>query len=322
MNLPAVDCLQRGVRSLLGNWELILFRWLGGLAIGLLVLLGIFLPLLGLGLDLLRGLIADATSGGGLDEWLGTLGSHWPPTLADLALGAGVLLLFWGLAGCAYAFLQAALFGTLQQADEAAAAAGRSDTAAFRVVSWGSRYFGRYFALVNLFGLVLLAGFLPLLLGVAVAASFADRSSGVVLVGVGCLGGLFAFAVSAAATIWYWLAEAELAAPDSSVAEASRRALKLFGRRLGAVLLLVLLAVAAAFALSMLTFPFSTAGSLFLRDDLWNQLIFQLALSLIQGGLAVVPQIALAGALVALARGERDAERPAPLFPSVEVMSL
>lgn len=328
MSLPAADCLQRGVRTLIANWPLLPLLWLGSIAIAVLVILGVAVPLLGLGLnlglDLLRGL-ARADGPASFEEWLGSLAGTWPPTLAEVALGIAALLVFWGLAGCLYAFLRAGLFGTLEQAEAAAAAAGAGH-APFRVVSWsgflgwGRRYFGRYFGLVNLYGLFLLAGFLPLALGLAALVAVDGPPSGVALAGGGCLGGLFAFLALVGATVWYWVAEAELAEPGASVSRASRRALAVLGRRPGAVALLVLLAVAASFALSLVTFPFSTAGSLFLRDDFWAQLSFQIVLSVIQGALGVVPQIALAGAFVALVRGERDAGRPAPFPPSVEVM--
>jgi hypothetical protein len=324
MRLSAVDCLERGAFHLWANWELVLFRWLASLLAGGLVGLGVLVPFVGLGLDLLRGFTRSPNSMG-VEEWLELLLEHLTTPSLEWALAGGALLVFWGLAGCIYAYGEAGLYGVLYQADEAAERAGRIDRPAFRVISWrgfrgwGGRYFSRYFGLINLFGAILLAGFLPLLGGLLLVLAMAGQRSGVLLAGVGCVGVVIALAVSIAATLWYWLAEAELALPEATVSAAARQAVALLGHRLGAILLILLVGIAALCAVSVVTFPFSSLGALLLKGNFVTQTLFQLTCSLIQGLLATVPQIALAGALVSLVRSERTPPSPNPLPRDSEV---
>lgn len=324
MRLSAVDCLQHGALGLWANWELVLFRWLATLLVGVLVGLGVLVPLAGLGLDLVRGL-AHSPNSASAAEWLELLLEHLSTPSLEWALAAGALLLFWGVACCLYAYGEAGLYGILYQAEEAAAGTGRADRPAFRVISWrgflswGGRYFGRYFGLISLFGAILIAGFLPLLGGLLAVLAITGQRSGVLLAGIGCVGAVIAVAVSIAATVWYWLAEAALALPEATVTAASRQALTLLGRRLGAILLILLVGLAAFCAVSVVTLPVSTFGALLLKDDLVTQTLFQLTCSLLQGLLATVPQIALAGALVALVRSERPPHSPNPNPETSEV---
>src|SRR5262249_5134397 len=152
-----------------------------------LAVLGVLVPFARLGLDL-RGFVWPHSPG--FEEWLEQLLERlMTPPSPDWAPARSWLLVLLGPAGCVLAYRGAGLFALLHQAEEAAEGAGRSDRPAFRVVSWrgflawGRRYFGRYFWLVNLFGAVLLAGFLPLLVGLWTVLVRLERPSGPLLAG-------------------------------------------------------------------------------------------------------------------------------------------
>src|SRR4051794_41353218 len=53
MRLSALDCLRRGWTNLSANWELVLLQWLEGALLAALLALGLFLPLLIVGANLL-----------------------------------------------------------------------------------------------------------------------------------------------------------------------------------------------------------------------------------------------------------------------------
>ena len=134
----------------------------------------------------------------------------------------------------------------------------------------------------------------------------AQSWGGVGAVGVGCGGMLPLFFLLLVAGLWTWAAQAELANADATVRVASKRALRLVGRRAGGLLLILLLGMAASMALSMVFLPLSMAISLVFRDSLFGGLVLRGLLMVVQWGASGVIQIALAASMVALARSESN----------------
>lgn len=322
MSRDAIQCLERSWKNLWANWELLLLQWLGQLVGGVLVILGLLAPVFVIGLDLAKGAWEIAQRNGNFEEWLELAGQRLTTPQWEWAYGIAALLFFWGLAGVVYSYVQAGLVGTLNQGEAAAEAAGRSDRPAYRVAAaagffaWGRQYVWPFLGLAGVWGAVLLVALTPLLLGLVVLLYSGDQASGAALAGVGCLGLLFAFFVSLVSSLWYLLAKAELVQPGARVFSASRRALTVFARRPGAILLLLVLWICALFAASIVTLPISSAGTFMLPNDFPTQILFHIALSFLQSLLGSLPQLLFLGAFVSLVRGESAAARPVVANPA------
>ena len=244
-----IDCLQRGLRSLRANWQLVPLLAVQTVLTIALTLAGFLMLLTGLGISVVA--------------WLRGLGPDWPRQLAEdlvavlesappplMSLLAPLLAatLAWTLAFGLYCYLQGGVVGTLAQG-EAAAGAGLPGWRSFRSFSGGGfdrhgrRLFWPYFWFAHLAGAVLLVWLLLVLLLVALATRLAAGPDVSLGVAVGCVGlvplGLILFAVS----LWLMLATVEVARPGAGVWQAARRALTTLRRRLGSVLLIWLLAL-------------------------------------------------------------------------------
>lgn len=311
-----IDCLRRGLRSLRANWELIPVlvaqSWLtaGLLLAGCLVLL--------------------AALGVSVVAWVRDLGPGWQGQLAEdlvmsletaqpalLPLVAPLIAatLVWTLAFGLYCYLQGGVVGVLVEG-EMTAAAGLPGWRSFRRFSpagfdrQGRRLFWPYFWLYNLFGALGLV-WLMLVLGlVALAAWLAAGARTEAGVALGCVGmvplGLLFIAVS----LWSLLATMEVARPGTGVWAASRRALVTLRRRLGPVLLICLMALAAWLAVSAAFAPLGWAVALAAGDSLSLWLGGRGALMLAEtlaGGVVAVALMATLAALVGMP-AVRDAE--------------
>jgi hypothetical protein len=311
-----VDCLRRGLASLAANWELVPLCWLQSAAVFALCALGLLLPLVALGLDLLLALFSGA---GDADSLLASLQSRLSGATALGLFVAAVLgmLVAWTLALFVYCYFQAGAFGVLTAADRQAPPGDAGDRRPFRAFStasfqaWARRRLWRFFWLVNLFwtavGLVALAGVLWLVLALAGA----DRWGWWPALGLGCSGLLPLGLACLVLALWYHLAQADLARQGSGVRRASRRGFAVLVRRPGAVALLALIFAATAIALSL---AFAVAGAVFdfaLNDAPFLRLALNLALPLLQGLPSAALAVALGGTLVALVRSEMPDVEPA-----------
>lgn len=315
MKLGAIDCLRRGLLSLRANWELVVALWLGTVVfMGLLV--GGLVPLfLGLGLSL-----ADLFPPGGGEpgDAAGALLEALTGGFTPIAVGLAALLVAWTLAGLFYCWLLGGLYGVLHAADRQAPAStpdGRvaGGWAMFRTFSWrdftgwGRRYWGRYFGFVNLYGLLALG--VATLFAFLVAAAFGiGESWGVPAgIGVGCGGALPLVFLLVVLALWSALAFADLGRPESRVGSASRQALAVLGRRLGTVLLLLLLTIVASIAGNAIFLPFSVAGSFASEslDSVLGSILLQGPLTILQFFFSTILNVAHAASLVALVRSER-----------------
>lgn len=247
-----IDCLQRGLRSLRANWQLVPLLAVQTVLTVALALAGFLMLLTGLGVSVVA--------------WLRGLGPDWPRQLADdlvaaletappplMSLLTPLLAatLAWTLAFGLYCYLQGGVVGVLAKA-EMAVGSGRPGWRAFRAFSGarfdrqGRRLFWRYFWLNHLVGAVALGWALVAVLLVGAALALADRIAPAAGVTLGCSGlvplGLLAVAVA----IWSLLVTVEAARPRAGgVLAAGRRAVGTLRRRFAAVLLLVFLAFLA-----------------------------------------------------------------------------
>lgn len=310
MRLTAIDCLRRGCASLAANWELVPLQWLQSLVTGGLILLGLLVPVMAIGFNLwAHSWLTVEGAEEGLGELLLLLSELTPALVFSLL----AMLVLWTLAFVLYCYLQAGTYGILMEGDRRAAA-WQAPRQAFRAYSldafksWGSRYFWRFFWFLNLFGvfgsLVLLAA----TLGLVLALLSGERWGAPAAISLSCGGALLTIAAFVALSIWFVVAQADLAQEGSGVWEASRRGLGVLGRRPGAVLLLLLIFVAASLALTLFFAPVGFVLDLMTWDDPVLRGAAQMFLALVQMLPNALLAVALGGALVALVRSETQSE--------------
>lgn len=306
MRLSAFDCLHRGWTNLSANWELVLLQWLEGFLLAALTALGIFLPLLVVGANLL-GTGSAARRAEALAHRLADLS----PALL-LALVA--MLAVWLFSLLLHCFFQAGAYGVLASADRQALPGPRRRRELFRTFSlrdflgWGGLYVWRFFGVLFLFGVFTfgLGGVIALWL-IFVAAGGVEWGSPAAL-GIGCGGALPVGFLAAVLGLWLHLAQADLAREGGSVRAASRRGLAVLGRRLGAVIALFLLALLAALALALVFFPLAATADSLLAGAPEMRTLVRFLLILLQSLPNTLLVMVLAGALVALVRSETPSE--------------
>lgn len=307
MRLSAVDCLRRGWTNLSANWELVVIQWLQSFLVTALMALGVLLPLLIVGANLF-----GAGSAARQAEAVARRLADLSPALL-LALVA--MLAVWTLSLLLHCWFLAGTFGVLTSADRQALPGSRRRRDFFRTFSprdflgWGALYVWRYLRLLLVFwGVVFLLGGTVALWLILMAAGGGRWGSPAVL-GIGCGGSLPLGFLALVTALWLGLAQADLAREGSSVRISSRRGLDVLGRRLGAVILLFLLALLAALALAVVFLPVaSAADSLLAGAPLLMRALVRFLLLLIQSFPNTLLAMILAGALVALVRSEMPSE--------------
>jgi hypothetical protein len=158
MRLSALDCLRRGWTNLSANWELVVLQWLQSFLVTALMALGILLPLLIVGANLL-----GAGSAARRAEAAARRLADLSPALL-LALAA--MLAVWTLSLLLHCWFLAGSFGVLTSADRQALPGSRRNRHFFRTFSprdflgWGALYVWRYLRLLLVFwgAVFLLAG--------------------------------------------------------------------------------------------------------------------------------------------------------------------
>jgi hypothetical protein len=306
MRLSAADCLRRGWTNLSANWELVLLQWLEWLLLTVLTALGIFLPLLIVGANLL-----GEGSGARQAEALARRLADLSPALL-LALVA--MLAVWLASLLLHCYFQAGAYGVLASADRQALPGARRSREFFRTFSlrdflgWGGLYMWRFFGVLLLFGvLTFLLGGAVLLWLLFLGVGGAQWGSPAAL-GIGCGGALPMGFLALVLGLWVHLAQADLARDGSSVRAASRRGIAVLGRRLGTVIALFLLTLAVALAFAAVFLPLMAAADSLLSGAPLMRALVRFLLFLLQSLPNTLLAMVLAGALVALVRSETPSE--------------
>jgi hypothetical protein len=123
-------------------------------------------------------------------------------------------------------------------------------------------------------------------------------------VAVGCLGGTAAVFLTLASCLWLQLAMAAAAAGPLDLWRAVGRGLSVLARRIGAMLVLVLLAIVVGITMAIVFVPFSLVIEVVVRDSFWGYIVAQVVMTFCQSLFSAVLSVAFAAALVALVRGE------------------
>ncbi|HEY4575797.1 MAG TPA: hypothetical protein VIJ26_17590, partial [Thermoanaerobaculia bacterium] len=280
MRLSALDCLRRGWTNLSANWELVLLQWLEGVLLAALLALGLFLPLLIVGANLLGSGDAARQAAAAARR------------LADLSpallLALIAMLAVWLASLLLHSYFQAGTYGVLAAADRQALPGPRRSKEFFRTFSlrdflgWGGLYMWRFFGVLLLFGVfAFLLGGGVLLWLLFLGAGGAQWGSPAAL-GIGCGGALPMGFLALVLGLWLHLAQADLARDGSSVRAASRRGIAVLGRRLGTVIALFLIALAAALALAVVFFPLGEAADTLLSGAPLTRSLVRFLLFLLQ----------------------------------------
>ncbi len=182
VRLTAIDCVSHGVASLRVHGRLLIgVRLLRNLILLAILAVSLIPPVLAVGLDLWVGLPRNLDDG---LEWFADLAARLAPT--PRLLGAlGVMLGLWLIAGYVYCFFQAGTYGVLAAADREAPGARSLRWADF--TRWGRAGLGRYFALANLYGAVLGAALIFVLLGTGAVAAASATWGAIAAAGIGCV---------------------------------------------------------------------------------------------------------------------------------------
>lgn len=302
MRLSAADCLRRGWTNLSANWELVVIQWLASFLVLVLLALGLVLPLVILGIDVL--------ASKGVEEVLRRLADLRP----GLSMALVAMMAVWLTTLLLHCFFQAGAFGVLASGDRQALPGARRNRLFFRTFSlrdffgWGGLYVWRFLGVRVLFwGLVMALGAAVLFWLIFLGAGGGEWGAPAAF-GIACGGALPLAFLALVLGLWFQVAQADLAREGSGVRAASRRGLHVLGRRLGAVAILFLLFLGAAIGLSIVFLPLTAAAdSLLSGSPGWRALV-RLVLFLLQSLPSTLLAMVLAGALVALVRSETLAE--------------
>ena len=317
MSLTARAAVEHGLLSLRANWELIVVVWLRSLLVFGLVVLGLLPPMWVLGERNLAGALAmDAAA---WSRWSATATKQFlafqEQMLAPMLMAVVVTLLIWMLAFVVYCHLQGGILGTLVAADRQCASGIPRRWELFRtfslrrLVGWGQRHVWRYFWLLNLllalyFVWMLLAA---CLVGLAVFAS--QRWGEPAAFGVGCGGGLPLLLGLLVLGLGSNLAQVALPSAEATVWSSLRRALKVLGERLGAVILLTILWILAAITVGIVLAMTSFLIGLLVGDEPSLRVALQLATTLVQWLIGSVWTVVYLAALVALVQRQPGGAR-------------
>jgi len=314
MRLTAIDSLQRGLTNLLANWQLVIMHFAQTLLVSLLLVAGVVPIVLVLGVGTFRAVLGTGFDGGGppLDA-LDDLMARMVESTGPLLLATLAALCVWTVALLVFAYFQAGIFGVLAEA-ERKSALPRAPRVAFRSFSFAlfrrstDEFTWRFFWLVNLF--MVIASIPMVVFGgvVMMAVGLATRESLGAAFATGCLGGAAVVLLAVASSLWWQLAMAAAASGPLGLWQAVGRGWSVLLRRMGAVLVLVLLAIVVGITMAVVFVPLGLVIEVVVRDSLWGYVTAQVAMTFCQSLLSAVLSVAFAGALVALVRGEISTE--------------
>ncbi|HSS76826.1 MAG TPA: hypothetical protein VLV54_08770, partial [Thermoanaerobaculia bacterium] len=207
-------------------------------------------------------------------------------------------------------WFQAGAYGVLASAERQALPGRRRPRLLFRTFSlrdfsgWGALHLGRFFRqLVFFWALALPLGVAVLvwLVSLGVGGEVWGGPAVLGIAGGGLLPLGFLFLITG---LWSHVAQADLAREGSGALAAAWRGLKVLGRRLGAVTILVVLFVSAGVVLALLFVPVSAVPGLLLSGAPTLRAFVLILLFLLEGIPSALLAMVLASSLVALVRSE------------------
>ena len=141
--------------------------------------------------------------------------------------------------------------------------------------------------------------------GGLIAAVWAAASENFgVAFGCGCGGLLLAVLLTFACSLWWQTSMAAAAAGQSGFWRAVRQGLSVLLRRIGAILVLVLLAIVVSLTIGIVLVPASIVLEVAMRDSFVAYMASQIFMTAVQSLLSGAVGVAFSGALVSLVRGE------------------
>lgn len=242
-----------------------------------------------------------------VDVWSRRVGEHAGPFV--LALVASALL--WLVALLLYAFLEAGILGVLVSGDRQAppGARAREWFRTFTVgdlAGWGRRLMGRMLGLCVVAFCLCVGWALATALWLGLSGAAAQRWGGGAAVGIGCGGALpvaFGWAVLG---LWWFLAQALVADERAGFFSSLVEALRLVGRRLGGLILIVFVLLVVGVAINIVFLPLSIGIDLALVDRLAPRLAAATLLGLAQWLALSMVGVLASSTLVALSRAGRS----------------
>lgn len=307
MKLSAADCLRRGWTNLAANWELVVILWLESFLVVALLASGLVLALLALGMDALR---SGRWTSREIEEALRRVADFSPALLMALT----AMLAVWLLTLLLHSFFQAGTYGVLTAAERQALPGARRHRLLFRTFSlrdflgWGGLYVWRFF------GMLVLYGGLALMMGFAILAWLIFLGVGGLqwgvpaALGIGCGGALPVGFLLMVFSLWFHVAQADLAREGAGVRISARQGLSVLGRRLGAVIALAVFFLGAVVLLAFVFLPLSAFTGSLLSGAPRLRAFVQFLLLFLQALPGTLLAVGLAGSLIALVGSETRSE--------------
>ncbi len=252
--LQALEALGRGIANVRANWPVLVAYLAGTLVVVLIVIASVFPWVAAFGPGLSKWMQGSAGTG-----LLGIAPSSIDPSELLARFGAAFLAFTLGLTvgSLVFCWYMGGILGVLVAGDAQAPAGPGRAPVVFRTWSWrlfvaeSNRLAWKLMLYYSVF-MALLLGVMILIFGlVALIGLSLDARGGGVALAVGCGGALpllFALFVVYAATL---TGQAELARPGVRVGSAVRLAFHVLGRRLGGIVVLLVLLFVAAFAVGL-----------------------------------------------------------------------
>lgn len=314
MRRSAIQALQSGLLNVRGNPKLVLLQIAQNLVVAIIGVAGMAPVVLALGPGAFRAIWKSGRQGWNpgntaeLESMLeGALG-QWQLLLAALAAGGAV----WTVGFLVYCWMQAGVMGRLAAGERRAAASAQPTAADFKVYTWpdftrdAAARVWKFFWLINL---LIVVGMVFLCLAIVVAgvlmALSGNPPSFAAALALGCSLVVVTFVAFFFLFAWTGVAKAEMVVADRGVLDAFGRSFSLLWRRLGGVLVLMVLFIGASVAVGIVFLPLSLGLDLVIGDSLGRQIAADVVLALIQTPINATLALALAAGLVALVQGER-----------------
>jgi hypothetical protein len=312
--LPAIDALARGVANVRANSELLIVQVVSMLFIVASIAVPAVYLLQKIGIPPSLLLENDPRK---VQE--GIAGIDFDPAALVGLVGAGLLFLLVGgtVLFIFYCFAQAGTLAVLSAGDAQAPTVRSAPVEVFRAFSWRAyfswcfRFGWRLFWLYNLVLLVMSLVLLLLLVPLLVAGRSFDEANVPATCLLACGLSIPVFAVFFVLAIATQVSSAVVVVDDAGAVRAMRRGLSLTGRRLGGLLLLLVLFFCASMAIGTAAFAAEFALGLILREASALRFTILAAVEMLKFLLSTVLGLILSSALIALVRGESRSDAPA-----------
>jgi hypothetical protein len=315
MTLSAFDSVHRGFVNTRANWELIFFQWLQGLLVVILSVAGLLPPLAVLGFAQVPVLSSAVSDWSSLLESVTGLMERGPDSWLLLLVSLGVSTAIWLIAMMVYCYFQGGIYGVLTAGDRQAPRGAPKGSQWFRTFScrdwrgWGGHFMWRFFWLFNLVVLVSMLWLLLPVVLVLISVWGGEAWGTGAGFAIGCAGAIpltFSLLVFA---LWASLAQATLVGRDAGVLQATRGALQVLGRRLGAVLFIFIVVILGSVFVSLGFSLLSAVLTLTLSQLDFVLMVGKITIGMIQLAFSSAFGIGLAATLIGLVRSETSGAR-------------